>query len=219
MVDDASRAAVGEGVRLRLGVVATALAEVLPTAARRLREDGRGLRVTVAEGKTAALVASVRAGALDVAVVHLPLHRGDDLPTRVLREDPVGVALPADWPEARDPAELRLADLAERPWVLFPRDVEQVTYDRYAGACVSAGFAPRVAQEAQGLPTLLALTAGGVGAAFVARSVARAGLRHDVVWRPLADGPTLTLGVVWRDEVVGLDVLLDLLDVDAHQPT
>ena len=68
--------------------------------------------------------------------------------------------------------------------------------------CLAAGFAPRVAQEARRLETVVALVAGGFGAALLPASLAREP-RGDVVFRPIAvEAPDalrrLDLLLAWR---------------------
>jgi DNA-binding transcriptional LysR family regulator len=83
--------------------------------------------------------------------------------------------------------------------VLFPRELEPRTYDRYVDACVIAGFAPRVVHQATGLQTILGLVAGGVGVAFVAESVATSMSRANVAFAALAgEAPRLVTGPAWR---------------------
>ncbi|MGF1645918.1 MAG: LysR substrate-binding domain-containing protein [Kineosporiaceae bacterium] len=206
VLDDAALVAGGSLATVRVGVVGTALYSLVPDALQVLRRDHPGLRLLLTESKTTAQLAGLASGGLDLGVVHLPLPEGTGLTSCELTRDPVGLAVPEDWDLAAAPGRASLAVLADRPVVLFPRVVEPATYDRYVGACVAAGFAPRVAQEATGLQTILSLVAGGVGAAFVAESVAGATTRRGVRFVPLADGPVLSLGAACRAEApAGVD--------------
>lgn len=219
VVDDAARVANGEFATLRVGVAGTALYSLVPAALRRLRRDHPEVRLVLAESKTTAQVAALGAGTLDVGIMHLPLPGETGLRTRTLRRDPVGLALPADWEIGGD-GPVPLASLADRPFVLFPRAVEPVTYDRYVAACVDAGFAPGIVQEATGLQTILSLVAGGVGAAFVAEPVAAALTRAGVVFRPIAGGlPVLETGAAWRaDAPPAVRMLVETLTAASHDP-
>ncbi|SFD54015.1 LysR family transcriptional regulator [Streptomyces aidingensis] len=194
VVDDGGRVARGELATVRVGFVGTALYSLLPAVLREARVRHPALQVRVEERKSADQVRLLQLGRLDLGLLHLPVDPRSGLEATPVLEDPVGIALPAGHRLAdRDP--LALADLSGEDFVLFPRDLEPHTYDRYTDACVAAGFAPRVAHEATGLQTILALVAAGLGVAFAARSVARHLTRSGVVFRPLAGpAPRLVTG-------------------------
>ncbi|WP_306369380.1 LysR substrate-binding domain-containing protein [Nocardiopsis sp. CC223A] len=194
VVDDGGRVARGELATVRVGFVGTALYSLLPAVLRAARERHPALQVRVEERKSADQVRLLQLGQLDLGLVHLPVDPRSGLEATPVLEDPVGVALPSEHPLAGEDT-IALADLAEDAFVLFPRELEPQTYDRYTDACVAAGFAPRVAHEATGLQTILALVAAGMGVAFVARSVARGFSRSGVVFRPLTGtAPRLVTG-------------------------
>jgi DNA-binding transcriptional LysR family regulator len=81
---------------------------------------------------------------------------------------------------------LSLGDLSEEAFVLFPRSGRPALYDDIIAQCRSAGFSPRVVQEAAGWHTLAGLVVAAVGVAFVPRSLARL-QRPGVVYRPVRD--------------------------------
>lgn len=230
LVDDGQRIARGESASLRVGFVGTALYGLLPPVVREVRRRYPGLRLVLEEHKTETQVHAVQRGQLDIGLVHLPLSEGSGLASHAVTTDRVGLALPADHRlvdlrmDARpgsggnqgEPDGLDLSQLAGDPFVLFPRELEPQTYDRYVKACVDAGFAPTVAQQATGLQSILGMVAAGVGVAFVASSVAQHMSRSGVVFRPIADpAPTLICGVVWLEPVDKPAVLL-LRDVIRH---
>lgn len=127
------------------------------------------------------LVEGLRTGRYDAAFTRPPLV--PDLATRVLASEPVCAVLPAGHRLAGR-ASLRLADLAEEPWVLTPRDAWPPWHEKYDREFASAGFAPRVVQRAHGVPNLLGLVAGGVGVTRLAQS-ARSIRQSGVVFIPL----------------------------------
>lgn len=212
VIEDAARVAGGEAAALRVGVVGAALYNLVPQALRQLREDHPELRLVLTEAKTTAQVAALSAGTLDIGVLHLPLPAGVRLRTRMLLRDPVGVAVPAEWPLASKPT-VKLADLADAPFVMFARELETATYDRHIAACVAAGFAPRVVQHATGIQTVLSLVAGGVGAAFIAASAAAGWARPGVTFLRIAgNGPELITGAAWRaDAPPGVHLFMQAL--------
>lgn len=201
LVDEGRRIAGGEVGTLRVGFVATALYSSLPAVVRRTRARHPELRLELIEMKTALQVRALQQGDLDLGVLHLPVADAAGLDTVAVASDRVGLALPDDH-ELAGHDVLDLAQLVREEFVLFPRDLEPHTHDSYVQACVAAGFAPRVAQRATGLQTILGLVASGVGVAFVAESVAANLSRTGVVFRPLArHAPTLVTGAAWLPPV------------------
>ncbi len=207
MVDEGERIARGEVATLRVGFVATAVYTLVPRVLRLVRVRHPDLHLIVDELKTAVQVRQLQGGQLDIGLVHLPIAAAD-LTTVPASVDQVGLALPSDHPLVAR-RMIDIASLAGEPIVLFPRDLEPDTYDRYVGACVAAGFAPTVAQHASGLQTILGMVASGAGIAFVAGSVARNLSRTGVEFRPLSGAaPVLTSGPAWRHPVAKPAVLL-----------
>ena len=79
-----------------------------------------------------------------------------------------------------------MKDVAERPFVLVPKDDGTGLHDAVVDLCRSAGFQPRVGQTVRGLQTLIGLVAAGFGVSVVPSSMR--GLRQaGVVYRPIAD--------------------------------
>ncbi|MBC8093851.1 MAG: LysR family transcriptional regulator, partial [Pseudonocardia sp.] len=192
LVDDGERIARGEVATLRVGFVGSSLYGLLPLVLREARRRHPELRLVLEEQKTATQVRALQRGQLDIGIVHLPLGPDAGLTGVAATTDPVGLAVPSDHRLA-GVAAIDLAQVADEPFVLFPRELEPHTYDRYVQACVQAGFAPRVAQQATGLQTILGLVASGMGVAFVAASVAANLTRTGVAFRPLTGpAPTLT---------------------------
>jgi DNA-binding transcriptional LysR family regulator len=87
---------------------------------------------------------------------------------------------------------------------MFPRTAGFVFHDLIMGFCQRAGFAPRVAQEAIQMQTVVSLVSSGLGVALVPASVANLG-RRGVVYRELADAhPRLDLWLAWRRGTLGI---------------
>lgn len=159
----AARPAADRPVLLRLGSYpGSLLSVVVPRLAEVFAVDHPALRVQAhSDPSTADLLARVRAGRLDAAIV--VEHLGFELPTPegVLREvvipvEPRFVAL-SDGHRLAARTEVDLADLAEENWVVDPqRDHGAVSALRHA--CRVAGFAPRITHE---------ITDAGVAREFV----------------------------------------------------
>lgn len=106
--------------------------------------------------------------------------------------------------------------------MLWPRWRSPALYDRIFSASGSLGFAPRIAQEANGVQTHLALVAAGAGISLLPASV-RVLTRAGVVFRALAEpAPTSTLAAAWhrtnRSPLLDsfLDVIRQTVENDDH---
>jgi DNA-binding transcriptional LysR family regulator len=183
LAEDLTRgAAAGYRDRLRLGFVGSSGFGIVPAAVRAFRADYPRTVVTLTELLGARLIAALRAGTIDVAVVRGPFER-DGLRGTRLRSDPLVAALPATHPLARRKT-VAVSDLRDEPFVEFGRYGATGVHDLVRGVCAEAGFVPGTVQEADALDTLVACVAAGIGVALV-HDVAR-GLPIDgVAYRPI----------------------------------
>jgi DNA-binding transcriptional LysR family regulator len=94
---------------------------------------------------------------------------------------PVFVAMPADHPLARKRG-LRLADLADDPWIGSVTDCE---CNRLVNrACAVAGFEPRIEFETDDYTAMQGFVAAGVGVCLIAE-LGLTSVREDIVIRSL----------------------------------
>ncbi|GHC59334.1 LysR substrate-binding domain-containing protein [Streptomyces cinnamoneus] len=103
---------------LVLGTVAGADLDVGPAALAALRRDRPGARVRLREAPITDPTAGLREGRVDLALTRLPFDTAG-LTVRLLGEEPVVAAVPADDPLAARP-RLRVAELAGRPRFRLP---------------------------------------------------------------------------------------------------
>jgi DNA-binding transcriptional LysR family regulator len=114
---------------------------------------------------------------------------------RPLLEEQMLVALPTGHIFARRSSFSRsvllpLSELANETFVLYKRPGGPGLYDTIIAACKSAGFSPRVGQEAPRIISTLNLVAAGIGVSIVPASLQR--LQMDgIVYRKLEDMPQL----------------------------
>lgn len=185
--DQAVRAVAGvAGGRLRVAAFATAGGFVVPALAAFARRHG-GVELTFVEMEPERALPAVRAGEIDVAVVHrysqlqVPDLRG--LRERALHREELVVAVPARLaPPDRMP--LSLSQFADASWVsALPADGYQAVAEL---ACRAAGFEPHVNCRADSYELVLALVAAGLGVALVPALVARptAGVRFLDIAQP-----------------------------------
>jgi DNA-binding transcriptional LysR family regulator len=65
---------------------------------------------------------------------------------------------------------LTLSNISQEPFIMIAREVSSTFYDHCIRLCGSAGFSPRVVQEAKDMFTLLNLVRAGIGVALVPSS-------------------------------------------------
>lgn len=175
-------AAAGRSGFVRLSYVGSAMYGRLPACIQAFRREHPNVSLQLRELTTATQAAGLRDGSLDVAVLIPPLPDAGGLVLRPFDRDRLAIALPAAHPLA---ASASLADLAAEPFVLWPSAEGQGFYARAMQLCAEAGFRPRVAQEAHGMHSVLALVATGAGIGLIPARMA--GLHADtVVFRPIA---------------------------------
>ncbi|MQY29206.1 LysR family transcriptional regulator [Nocardia aurantia] len=148
--------------RLRVGATPSLCSGLLADALRRFHDAHPGIELMVEEGGSRDLVRELTRGALDLALVILPLADGTPLATTpILREDLVVAARHDD----SLPSRLTITDLRDRPLVMFRPgyDLREATI----AACRHAGFQPRLAVEGGEMDAVLRFVEAGLGVAVV----------------------------------------------------
>jgi DNA-binding transcriptional LysR family regulator len=130
----------------------------------------------------------VRTGAMDAALVRLPIDR-TGLHTIPLYTETTVAVVPKDHVVTAT-EEAAVADLADEI-VLRPQDDTLAWPGDRPGR--PAAFAPSTTAEA------IELVAAGVGLLVVPQSLARLHHRRDLTYRPLADAPGSSVGLAWPD--------------------
>ncbi|MCS0634679.1 LysR substrate-binding domain-containing protein [Streptomyces sp. LP05-1] len=184
--------------RVRLGATPSLCTGLLPEVLRAFHELHPGIQLLVQESGSHDLVRELARGALDLALVVLPLPAPVPALTTVelLREDLVVVSSAAA-PAPRRP--VRIADLQGQPLVMFRHgyDLRELT----VAACRAAGFEPSFTVEGGELDAVLGFVRAGLGMAVVPGMVAaRAGrdLRVTALARP---GLRRTIALAHRSDV------------------
>jgi DNA-binding transcriptional LysR family regulator len=119
------------------------------------------------------------------------------LRVQLLIRHPVTVALPKSHPQAVLP-EIRLPVLKEEPFIGLNR-----MYPEYSNwlqtVCQQGGFKPRIAREADGAASALALVGAGFGVALVSEPIKKFPARHVVFKDLVAPKPVkIPLGAIWK---------------------
>jgi DNA-binding transcriptional LysR family regulator len=182
--------------RVRLGAPPSLLTGLLPGVARLYRERYPGIRLVIDESGSRDLVAKAATGALDLALLVLPLHTDDPslVTTPLLREDLVVVSSISE-PAPTDGRPIAIAQLRGRPMVMFRPgyDLREAT----VSACRRAGFAPNLAVEGGEMDAVLSMVEAGLGLAVLPSTVVAGRTTHRVT--PIAaPGLSRTIGLAHR---------------------
>ncbi len=206
-------AAEGRSGVVRLGYVGSAMHGRLPEVIRRFRRAWPDVRLDLREATSAAQVAALRQGGLDLGVLIPPLADGGDLLLADFDHDRLAIALPTGHPLAAQDA-LGLADLALEPFILWPAAEGRGFHLRVVRLCAAAGFVPSVAQEARQMHGVLSLVAAEAGVAIVPASMA--GFRSgEVVYRPIMQDDAAFDLVLCRRSLAPSPALANFLAVAA----
>ena len=162
--------AAGKTGVLRLGYVGSALYGRLPDVIRKFRSSHPNVRLELREATTAAQVAALRDGTLDIGVLIPPLINAEDVEQILFDHDRLCIALPKDHPLNKK-LDLTLTDLADEPFILWPMVEGRSFHLQVIRLCASAGFVPMVTQEAYGMHAVLSLVSVGAGVSVVPQSM------------------------------------------------
>lgn len=156
---------------LRLGLIPTVAPYVLPTVLAGLAEALPRLTLQVIEDQTARLLAGLREGAVDAALIALPADQGGLTQIGIYDEDFV-LALPPGHPLAGSRA-VAPATLAELPLLLL--DEGHCLRDQALDICRGAGVRAEVANtRAASLATAVRCVAGGLGVTLIPQTAVAA---------------------------------------------
>lgn len=190
--------------RVRLGATPSLCTGLLPDVLRAFHDRYPGIQLLIEEGGSHDLVRELARGALDLALIVLPLPSPAPALTAVelLREDLVVVSspeVPAPGTASGGSRVVHIADLEGERLVMFRHgyDLRELT----VAACRSAGFEPDFAVEGGEMDAVLGFVRAGLGVAVVPRMVAtRAGrgLRVTPLARP---GLHRTIALAHRSDV------------------
>jgi DNA-binding transcriptional LysR family regulator len=173
------------GGRLRMAAFESAAATVMPIAIKDFARAHPQVELSMTLLEPEASLAALRAGDIDLAITFgggKPASRdGDGVEHHHLLEDPMYLVLAENHPLARKRA-IRLADLADEPWIGGAPDCE--CNRMITQACMRFGFDPRIAFETDDYSAVQGFVAAGVGVSLIAELGLRT-LRDDIVVRPL----------------------------------
>lgn len=188
------------GAVVRVAGFQSSCATLIPQITGYLQRTEPGLRISVQQAEPAEARALVRGGEADLGVLanwdNEPLPDGEDSMRRIpLMTDRRCVVMPRDHPMA-ELAEIGFGDLAGQRWVM------ESFRDRFAAACVNAGFVPQIVGTADDHVTIQALVAAGLGVTLTAELGLHAYTDPRLIARPLHGWPLrCTYALLWPDMV------------------
>lgn len=185
--------------RFRLGVIPTIAPFLLPRALPLLRDRFPKLRLFLREDLTQRLIAALKAGQLDAALIALPYDM-TGLNWAHVSEDELMAAVPSGHPLAKQ--DSASPEALEREGLILLEDGHCLREHALA-AC---GLRPPKASEeesfaATSLPTLVQMVGSGLGVTFLPAMAVEAGLALSApvaVRRIDAEHPSREIVVAWR---------------------
>ena len=193
--DVARRAQLGELGELKIGFTSSApFNSSIPQAIFAFRQAFPAVHLHLQEMSSTQVAESLVDESIQVGLMR-PLPLPDSLSMVELMREPLVAVLNADHPLVHGSERgLHLAQLAQEPFVFFPRSYGSGLYAQLLNLARDAGFSPHFAQEAGEAMTIIGLVAAGLGVSVLQASNQR--IRIDgVVYRTLLDQEALT--AVW----------------------
>ncbi|WP_448653290.1 LysR substrate-binding domain-containing protein [Pseudomonas fluorescens] len=219
--DVARRAQLGELGELKIGFTSSApFNSSIPQAIFAFRQAFPAVHLNLQEMSSTEVAESLVDESIQVGLMR-PLPLPDSLSVIELMREPLVAVLNAGHPLV-DGSErgLHLAQLAQEPFVFFPRTYGSGLYAQLLNLARDAGFSPHFAQEAGEAMTIIGLVAAGLGVSVLPASYQR--IRIDgVVYRTLLDQEAVT--AVWLVQRKGAQTpmakaFVELLVASGHAP-
>ncbi len=217
MRETARRTRDPEAGTVRLGLFPTLGPYLLPHVVPRIRARFPRLELLLVEEKTEAVLAMLREGRLDAAVLALPLHE-DWLEAEFLFEEPFMLAVPEGHPLALR-RDLRLSELGDQHLLLLEEG--HCLRDQALEVCGLAGAGEKEGFRATSLETLRQMVAAGVGVTLLPMLAVKPPVSPSGNLRllPFRDPPpSRRMALVWRRSSAMADFLGKLAQVLRELP-
>lgn len=184
-----------EGV-LRIGYCSASMAKLLANVLRDYRLAHPHVTLNIEQMGTNASIAALRTQRIDVAFFHPPTEV-DGLEAYEIDSDPIVLAIEsgvvgAERSDSEDELPpIRLADVAELPLVIYPREMGPHLYDRIIGAYAAQEITPQIQQNVSLFTSAAEIVASGGGVAFLPKALGFS-CPPQVELRSIV-GPTITI--------------------------
>lgn len=163
--------AAGEGRAgaLRIGFGIASVSEILPRTILRFRRSYPAVELQMRDMSSPSQIRALLDGSLDVGILRLPIAHPELVNVPLFREHLVLVS------SAVVPCKQRegLRGCRDMPFIFLSRSVSETFHDHALSLCRSAGFTPKIVQEASEMFTILNLVRAGIGVSLVPSSAVR----------------------------------------------
>jgi DNA-binding transcriptional LysR family regulator len=179
----------------RIGTLGTTARWLMPPLLNSLTRHHPGVRLTIVEGASSALMLRLMTGEIDAALVHFPIAEAN-VETKEMFAEELLLLAPKKHVLASHET-ISLEELSEHPIMLAPRGTAaRRIIDR---AAASKGVALRPQAEIDGMRLMASLVFEGFGAAIVPASAVPGWLKGDFVRIGVPDLPRRVVGWVQRE--------------------
>ena len=194
----ARRAARGETGSLTVSFAASVMFLSLPRIIRRFRAQFPSVRLELRELPTGSQIIALRNGELDIGFLREPPPDAELTTETVMREELLLALSKRHVLASRK--RLRLIDVANEDFVLFPRDLAPGLHAHVLAVCAEAGVRPRIVQTSRELYTTVSLVEAGLGVTIIPASVRQMGWRG-VRYYPIRSPSAVTrIDAAWRSD-------------------
>jgi DNA-binding transcriptional LysR family regulator len=197
--DVARRAQLGELGEMKIGFTSSApFNSSLPKAIYAFRQAFPAVHLNLKEMSSKSVADALLDEAIEIGLMR-PLALPDSLSVVELLREPLVAVLSVAHPLAQaEQRGIELKELANEPFVFFPRSYGSGLYAQFLSLARQAGFSPHIAQEAGEAMTIIGLVAAGLGVSVLPASFQWMRI-EGVVYRPLLDpGATTAVWLVQR---------------------
>lgn len=201
--------------RISIGMTESAsFRDEVTDALHRYRSLYPRVEMLLEESRTGPLMDGLRQGRIDVAFVRLPIGEDADIHFSLVSTEPLVVVVPRGHRLAAR-KQLRLEDLRDELFVLYPRSERTGVPEMIVAACEARGFSPKVVQDAPQLSSTINLVASSLGVSIVPACMSGSRADHVRYIALKGSGMVASLGIAHRAS--GLTpVIQNLLDLLAR---
>lgn len=184
---------------IRVSFIAAAMYRTLPALIAAFRDQAPDVVVHLRELASPLQVAPILAGNCDVGFVSRNTKGIEDCETFEVERGSLVAAVPAHWPLASREC-VTLADLAEYPFILPPKQDYALGSEATIALFRKAGVMPHITQSETHVSSTFALIGAGLGCGMTTGTAAVTN-PHNVRFVPILDGaaaPDWSLKMIWR---------------------